>query len=195
MPVVMETPGTYTAPPHKLWTRAECEAMERAGLLELGRYELIAGELVLKMGKNRAHMVTVMLMVAWLHRVYGPMFVMQEPSIDVHPEDNPTSDPEPDVVVLRCSGQELPAKPRPDDLRFVAEVSNTTLSFDMKVKAGLYARAGIAEYWVVDVEGRRVIVHRRPEDGVYRDVAAYGAGESVATLGAPEQSIRVGDLF
>lgn len=195
MPVAMEIPGTYTAPPHKLWTREECAAMERAGLLELGRYELIVGELVLKMGKNRAHMVTVLLLMAWLHNVYGSLFVMQEPSIDVHPEDNPTSDPEPDVVVLRRSGRELTANPKPEDLRFVAEVSHTTLSFDMKVKAGLYARAGIAEYWVVDVDGRRVIVHRRPEDGLYRDVAAYGAGERVATLGAPEETILVEELF
>jgi Uma2 family endonuclease len=169
--------------------------MERAGLLEPRRYELIVGELVLKMGKNRAHMVTVLLLMAWLHNVYGSLFVMQEPSIDVHPEDNPTSDPEPDVVVLRRSGRELTANPKPEDLRFVAEVSNTTLSFDMKVKAGLYARAGIAEYWVVDVDGRRVIVHRRPEDGLYRDVAASGAGERVATLGAPEETILVEELF
>ena len=74
-------------------------------------------------------------------------------------------------------------------------MSSTTLSFDLSVKAGLYARAGIGEYWVVDVEGRRVIVHRRPEDGLCRDVAAYWAGERVATLGAPEQTILVEELF
>lgn len=52
MPVALEAPITVTAPPHKLWTRAECEALERAGVLEMERYELVGGELVLKLGKN-----------------------------------------------------------------------------------------------------------------------------------------------
>ena len=64
MPVAMEIAGTYTAPPHKLWTREECVAMERAGVLELGRYELIAGELILKMGKNYRHMLLLGLLTA-----------------------------------------------------------------------------------------------------------------------------------
>lgn len=161
MPVAMEIPGTYTPPPHKLWTREECAAMERAGL----------------------------------HSVFGGLYVMSEPSIDLRPEDNPTSEPAPDFVVLNRSVRELASRPRPADLRLLAEVSSTTLSFDLTVKAVLYARAGIVEYWVVDVEGRRVIVHRRPKDGSYRDVAAYGAGERVATLGAPEQTILVEELF
>ena len=163
-------------------------------LLELGWYELIGGELVLKPPKNRAHMVAGLL-GKWLLGVYGALFVPQCPSIDGHPEDNPTNDPAPDVAVLRRSIRELSSIPGPEDLLFVAEVSSTTLSFDLTVKAGLYARAGIAEYWVVDVEGRRVIVHRQPEGGLYRDVAAYGAGERMATLGAPEQTILVEELF
>jgi Uma2 family endonuclease len=180
MPVAMQNP----------WTRESC-----TGLLELGRYELIGGELVLKPPKSRGHMVAALLLGNWLLGVYGALFVPQCPSIDVHPEDNPTNDPAPDVAVLRRSIRELSAIPGPEDLVFVAEVASTTLSFDLTVKAGLYARAGIAEYWVVDVAGRRVIVHRRPEDGLYRDVAAYGAGERVATLGAPEQTILVEELF
>ncbi len=71
----------------------------------------------------------------------------------------------------------------------VAEVSNTTLSFDLAVKAKLFARAEIPEYCVVDIEGRRLIVHWRPADGV------YGEPESIATLAAPEHATRVGDLF
>lgn len=104
----------------------------------------------------------------WWLGVYGALFVPHGPSIDVHPEDNPTNDPAPDVAVLRRSIRELSSIPGPEDLLFVAEVSSTTLSFDLTVKAGLYARAGIAEYWVV---------------------------ERVATLGAAEQTILVAELF
>jgi Uma2 family endonuclease len=195
MPVLVEYSDAVIVPPHKLWTREECAAMERAGLLDLERYELIRGDLVLKMGKNYPHMLSALLLVTWLQRVFGPLHVIQKPSIDVHPEDNPTSDPEPDAVVLSRSVRELSAPPRPDDLNLVAEVSSTTLAFDLTVKARLYARAGIAEYWTIDVQGRRLIVHRRPEGGKYLVVAAYSEDEQVATLAAPGHTIRVADLF
>ena len=195
MPELVENLETFIAPPHKLWTREECEGLERAGMLDVERYELIEGELILKMGKKSPHMRTVWLLVQWLGSTFGERFVAQEPAISVHPEDTPTSEPEPDAIVLNRSFPELESLARPDELRLVAEVSGGTLSFDMTVKARLYARAGIAEYWVVDLKGRRVIVHRRPEGGRYLDVVAYSADEIVETLGAPGVAIRVADLF
>ena len=195
MLVAVESLTTADMPPHKLWTRAECELLERAGVLELERFELIAGELILKMGKNHPHMLSLLLLMSWLQGVFGNLFVVPEASIDLHPEDNPTSEPEPDVIVLNRSMRELSARPRPADLRLVAEVADTTLSFDLAVKARLYARAGIAEYWVLDLRGRRLISHRRPEGGCYLDVVAYSEDEMVSTLSAPAVSIRVGELF
>ena len=195
MPVVMELPLSVMVPPHKLWTRDECALLEQAGVLDLDRYELIGGELVEKMGKKGPHMRAVMRLVLWLRQIYGEAFVAQEPSVTMHPQDTPTSEPEPDAIVVNRSFFEIEGLAGPGDLRLVAEVSGATLAFDLTVKAGLYARAGIAEYWVVDLQGRRVIVHRRPEAGRYLDVAAYAEDEFVATLGAPEASIRVADLF
>ncbi len=192
---MMETPIAFDAPPHKLWTREECAVLESAGVVDLERYELIEGELLLKMGKKNPHMRAVWLLVHWLARTFGETFVVQEPSISVHPEDSPTSEPEPDAIVLNRSFLGIQGLAGPADLLLVAEVSGATLSLDLKVKARLYARAGIAEYWVVDLNGRRVIIHRRPEGGRYLDVVGYSEDEMVATLGAPEVSIRVGDLF
>jgi len=77
----------------------------------------------------------------------------------------------------------------------VVEVSDSSLGFDLTTKAALYARAGIVEYWVLDVAGRRLIVHRDPRAGRYISVAAYGEEESVAPLAALESLLRVGDLF
>lgn len=191
----MEAPNAFDAPPHKLWTRHECASLEKAGVLDMERYELIAGELVLKMGKNYPHILAQALLAAWLQRVFGALFVLQQPTIDVHPEDTPTSEPEPDVVVLTRPIPELAHRPRPADLRLVAEVSNSTLSFDLTVKASLYARAAIPEYWVLDLDARRVIVHRQPLDGRYQEIAAYLHDESVATLAAPGSPIRVADLL
>ena len=85
--------------------------------------------------------------------------------------------------------------PGPEELLLVAEVSGEFLGFDLKVKGGLYARAGIAEYWILDLNERRVIVHRKPEGGRYLERWAYLEDEMVSTLGSPEVCIRVGDLF
>src|SRR5258708_20528630 len=87
-------------PRRKLWTRAECEAIEAAGLLEGQHLELIEGELINKMGKNLPHVVLLRRLMNWLQRVFGDEFVYPESPIDVAPEDNPTSEPEPDIIVL-----------------------------------------------------------------------------------------------
>lgn len=197
MPVTLEisTLAGGPAPHHKQWTRDECAVLEKAGLFELQRYELLEGELVLKTGKTLPHMRAALLLVAWLRNVYGRNFVVQEPAIDVRPEDNPSSEPEPDAIVLNRSFLELTSRARPEELLLVAEVSSTTLAFDLTAKARLYARAGIAEYWVLDLEGRRLIVHRDPVEGAYRSITAYDEHELVSTLTAPANEVRVGDLF
>lgn len=194
MPTALENPVLSSAPPHKLWTREECALLEQAGVLELERYELVRGELVLKMGKNYHHMLAQMLLFEWLFGIFGFRSVLQDPTIDLHPDDNSTSEPQPDLAVLHRPFPGLSLRPRPEHLRMVAEVSDSSLSFDLTVKAELYARAGIAEYWVVDLVRRRVVVHRAPEDGRYRDVAVYSESESVGTIWA-EATIRVGDLL
>ena len=102
------------------------------------------------------------------------------------PEDNPTSEPEPDISVTTNSRRETRgANPTPSDLRLVVEISDRSYHFDMGIKASLYARAGICEYWVVDVRDTYapvLIVHRRPGDGGYQDVARYTHTESVTVL-------------
>src|SRR5450631_2165920 len=88
-------------PPRKHWSRVECEALEAAGLLHGARVELVEGELIDKMGKKRPHVNTLFLVAEWLTKVFGQQFVNQESPIDVAPEDNPASEPEPDVILLR----------------------------------------------------------------------------------------------
>src|SRR5580700_1319976 len=82
-------------PPRKHWTRKECDALEAAGLLQNERLELVEGELINKLGKNRPHTITLTFVASWLRRIFGEEFVNLETSIDVAPEDNPTSEPEP----------------------------------------------------------------------------------------------------
>jgi len=181
-------------PPRKLWTRSEYD--ELSGLLNGQRLELIEGELIDKMGKKRPHVISLTLLLGWLQEVFGAGRVNPEAPIDVAPEDNPSNEPEPDLIVLR-QDQSLFRKenPRPQDLQLVVEVADSTLGFDLTTKAALYARAAIVEYWVLDVAGRRLIVHRDPQAGRYVSVAAYGEEESVAPLAAPESLLRIRDAF
>ena len=168
---------------------------KNTGRIDLQHYELIEGELVLKMGKNHPHMRAVFLLVSWLRGVFGQNFVVQEPAIDLRPEDNPSSEPEPDVIVLRRSFLELTGHARPGDLQMIAEFSGATLGFDLTAKARLYARSSISEYWVLDLAARRIIVHRDPFEDKYRSAQGYGENERVAPLAAPSNDVRVGDLF
>ena len=194
--VVTQDSFISSDPPRKHWSRAECDALENTGLLNGERLELIEGELISKMGKKRPHTITLTLVATWLGRVFGPEFVNQETPIDVAPEDNPTSEPQLDAIVLRRPHWEYQtANPSATDLRLLVEVSDSSLGFDLTKKARLYARAEIAEYWVFDLIGRRLIVHRDPRGGQYQSIMAYGEQEVVAPLAAPEAALRVGDVF
>jgi Uma2 family endonuclease len=157
---------------------------------------LIEGELISKMGKKRPHTNVMVIMHAWLLRVFGEQYINPETPIDVAPEDNPTNEPEPDLIVLSKPSREFKdANPQPADLRLVVEISDSTLGFDLTTKAALYARARIVEYWVVDIPGRRIIVHRDPQDGQYRSVVAYAEQESVKPLAAPDSEFPVGSAL
>ncbi len=74
-------------------------------------------------------------------------------------------------------------------------MSDSSLTFDLTVKASLYARAGIEEYWVLDVAGRRLIAHRSPRAGKYNSVEAYGEGETIAPLSAPAARFCLADVL
>lgn len=182
-------------PPRKQWTRAECDQLGTLGLPDFDQYELINGELVRKMGKNNPHVRALILLGEWLRSVFGLRQVAQGATMDVAAADNPTSAPEPDAIALAKSYWEIQGRPTPPDIHLVVEVSDSTLAFDITTKASLYARAEIADYWVLDVNGRRILVHREPAGGIYRSVVAYAEDEAVAPHAAPGCSIRAKDLL
>lgn len=179
-------------PPRKRWTRDECAQM--ATLFDLSRYELIEGELIQKMSKGHPHSIYIMLAVDWLRARFPLRTVAQEISIDVRPEDNPTSEPEPDIVVLRCDFRDLAPRPKSSDILMLIEVADSTLSLDLGAKRDLYARAGIPDYWVLDANRRQIWVHRDPADGVYRSVTLAGEHDAIRPLAAPEAEFALDRL-
>ena len=192
----MSAPALPTrSPSPKVFTREEFVFLADNGFLRDGHYELVQGEIIYKM-QNNPHMILMMRLMAWMLRVWGEDYVRSQGSINVAPEDNPTSLPEPDAVALSAPMQRANrALPVPREIELLVEASDATLAYDKTTKMGLYARAGIAEYWVADVVGETITVHRNPVAGTYADVRECGVADTIAPLAKPGASVRVGDFF
>ncbi|MDX2010585.1 MAG: Uma2 family endonuclease [Myxococcaceae bacterium] len=89
---------------------------------------------------------------------------------------NPRSRPEPDVAVVPTGDYDAED---PTEAFLVVEVADSSLAFDRTVKAGLYADAGIPEYWIVDLNDRQVEVRTKPVGGRYTRSQLVGPGESI----------------
>ncbi len=157
--------------PRKVWTRRELTLFDGTDL----NLELINGELIDRSrGKQPSHNYWKTLLQGWFIATFGAAFVRIEDSMDVSPEDNPTSEPEPDLVLTNKSiHEDGGAPPQPSDVRLVIEVSGTTYAFDRDVKGPLYARALVQQYWIVDVRQKdepRLAVYTKPLGGRYTEV-------------------------
>jgi Uma2 family endonuclease len=182
-------------PNRKRWTRKECEFLVESDLLT-GRYELIEGEVIFKMGQKPTHAFVIVRLMVWLSALFGGEYVRIQLPIDVADADNATNEPEPDAAVLaQPATAYLERNPGPADLLLVVEVSDTTLRFDLTTKALLYARAGIREYWVVDIAGRQILAHRNPTPQGYQETIAYAESESLTLLARPETAVQVASLL
>ena len=165
--------------------------MAREGSLDYERFELIEGALIPKVPKSHPHTVVLVVLLEWLQGHFRGRRVAPS-AIDVRPEDNPINEPEPDLIVLTGPIDRLKRRPQPQDLLLVVEISDTTLAFDLGVKARLYARAGIP---VADINSAKIFAHRNPSPGGYRTVATYSVDDRIAPLAAPHTEIQVGELL
>jgi Uma2 family endonuclease len=194
-PLALSSGGWEPPPNRKRFTRKECEFLEQNGLLK-GRYELIDGEIIYKMPQNPPHIFTLAIIAEWLRSLFGGLYVITQSSIDVDVVDPEINEPEPDIFVLAQPITAFAARNIvSSDLILLVEVSETTLRYDLRNKAALYARAGIIEYWVADISGRRFIVHRNPGADGYAQVTEYTADETVSPLARPDTAVRVADLL
>lgn len=104
--------------------------------------------------------------------------------------------PQPDLALLRRRVDFYSAShPRPADVFLVIEVADTTLRFDLRTKVPLYARCGIPEAWVVDVNGRAIHVFRQPSAAGYGESLIAKPGESAACVAVPAAQLQVRELF
>ena len=187
----MEAPATLRARKAVMWTREDCRKLEGMGLLP-GRWELVQGEIISKMGTNLPHSMMAQRIAAWLMSVFPTDCILPTCSIDVAPEDNPTSEPEPDITILNRPAGQLGRNPGPGDIVLIVEVSDTTLDHDLGPKARLYSRAGIQEYWVIDIKGRRIHQHRQPKTEGYASLRVVETGDALSPLARQDATLTPG---
>jgi Uma2 family endonuclease len=101
---------------------------------------------------------------------------------------------QPDISVVRRQRYRA-SHPRPDDVFLLIEVSDTTLPFDLRTKLPLYARSGIPEVWVVDVNTSTIHRFRQPEGSSYRRVEELRPGDMITIALLPHVSLAVSDIF
>jgi Uma2 family endonuclease len=172
-------------------TRTACEFLENSGLLD-GRYELIAGEIISKV-QNYPHSESVSLVFSYvLSLAESPRYVRSQATLEVRQSDQKVNRPEPDVFLLREPVRRIA---QGTDVLLLIEVSESTQETDLKRKPALYARAGVTEYWVLDLERGQLTVFRENNGESWGVVLELAEDESIAPICAPEKPVCVGSLL
>lgn len=170
--------------------------MTEAGILSADeRTELIEGVVVTMSAIGTPHFVAVLLLDQLLRNAVGTRAVV---SVQGPVRLPPRSEPQPDLALLRPpAGRYRAALPGPADLFLLVEVSDSTLARDRDVKAPLYAAHGIPEYWLVDLDARKVLIHREPlrAERRWQSVQPVGADAVLDLATLPGAAVPLAGLF
>ncbi len=182
-------PSAIQILPQRLITVSEYDQMALHGIIgDDERVELLCGKIIpmSPIGKRHA------LCVNQLNQVILPSLgdraalTVQNPiQIDDYTE------PEPDLALIQAPlTRYADHHPRPEEVYLVIEVADTTLQKDRMVKLPLYAKAGIPECWIVNLEGKAIEAYREPEEDSYLHKQTLRAGESLSLpLGLGEVAV------
>jgi Uma2 family endonuclease len=102
------------------------------------------------------------------------------------------SEPEPDLAVYPLQSY---AHEHPSQALLVIEVADSSLPKDRRIKAPLYAAAGVPEYWIVDVVGRTFEIHSAPDNGRYTRMLRLTPGETIAVAAFPDVTVDVASIL
>jgi len=177
--------------PKRLFTVDEYYEMARVGILKPDeRVELLDGEIVPMNAIGSLH--------AWCVTRLNEIFTPLTGRIRVRSQ-NPLrlglrAEPEPDITIIRPDALE-DRHPGPADALLVIEVSDSSITKDRGRKRRMYARAGIPDYWIVDLRSDCIEVYREPSPRGYRSVTLLGRGDRIAPLFAPELLIDVSAIL
>jgi Uma2 family endonuclease len=180
------------------WKRVEYERLVDLGLFEGDPVELIGGQLIVAEPKGSDHAAAVdMAYVALLSAIPPGWAVRGQNPVALDDE----SAPEPDLAVVRGSPADF-RHAHPTRPALVIEVAESSLPFDRVTKGSLYARAGIRDYWIVNLIDRVVEIYRDPGPDLtapfgwrYSSIERFHPGESVSLLDMPAAPVAVAALL
>lgn len=171
----------------------EYNRMGKAGVFsEDDRVELVEGEIVEMTPIGRRHASCVDRLTELLSSQPKVIVRVQNPvQLDVFTEVQP------DVALLkRREDFYSRSHPTPEDVLLAVEVSDTSASYDREIKLPLYARFGVPEVWLVDLNTRIVEVYTRPENEEYRESRRAGRDDSLTASAVPDSSpVAVEDIL
>jgi Uma2 family endonuclease len=176
------------------FTVDEYQRMGEAGLFsEKDRVELIDGEILTMSPIGPPHCGAVDRAARALILAVGRRAIVRvQGPIDL----NRYTEPEPDIVLLYSRSDFYGSgHPQPADVLLVVEIADSSSRFDREVKVPLYARAGVVEYWLVDLNAQKVTRYSAPENGTYREVSRHERGQVLSLSAVPDCAIPVAELL
>src|SRR5262245_24550358 len=181
------------------WTRVEYDRLIETGVLRSGDpVELLGGDLMVSEPQGSAHYTAIGLVEDALRSVLGPGWLVRSQGPIALADD---SEPEPDVAVTHGSRRDY-SREHPDRPLLIVEVPDSSLSLDREHKGSLYARAGIPDYWILNLIERVLEVYREPVrdpaspfGSRYGSTSTHAFGSTVVPLAAPTARIAVSDLL
>ena len=184
--------------PTRRWRRAEYDRLVELGIFAGERLELLDGLLAVREPQGSSHAAIVGQIGEALRSAFGAGWHTRLQAPLALDDD---SEPEPDVAVVAGEYRDY-VTGHPSTAALVVEVADSSLGLDRRLKVGLYARAGLPEYWIVNLVEGVLEVHREPRPEpetaygwVYRSVEIVRPPASVTPLGAPGSLIPVADLL
>ncbi len=181
----------------KRWRRVEYERLVDLGAFEGDPVELIGGQLIVAEPQNSPHATAVGAADDALRAALPPGFIVRAQMPVALDED---SSPEPDLAVVPGRRADY-RRAHPTRAALVVEVADSSLQFDREEKGSLYARARIAEYWIVNLIDRVLEIYRDPAPDPaaphgwrYRSASALAPPAVVTPVALPSARIRIADL-
>ncbi len=178
----------------RLITAADYHRMAEAGILAADeRVELLAGQIIQKMPKGPAHSALCKRIEKLIERLLGDQALvrLQDPiQLGIY------SEPEPDIAVVQASDNfYADCHPTPSEVHLIVEVADSSVERDLGTKADLYAAAGIADYWVINVKLQQIHIFREPQADGYQRQIILKAQQSISLLAFPDCTLTVQDCF
>ena len=181
------------------WKRVEYERLVELGVFQPAeRLELLDGVLVVREPQGTRHAAGIRRVVATLHAVLSDVWQIDS-QLPIALDDD--SEPEPDVAVVAHEAGDY-RDAHPSEPQLIVEITESSYRIDREYKASLYARAGVRDYWIVDVLHGVVEALREPEESPdapygwrYRSVVTLRPPATVTPLVAPASTIAVASLL